>query len=326
MPQEKFNSVAFFLKMIVLTALMFGTATLPMFFQAANPKTPLNDVDFWHTLEEKGYLISDLTVACNNKYPDKNISKYISADYGNLSVDFMAFEDLKSANSGYYNVVNTMSSRLIKNGEVKLESAGSKSNFQYYKLETDKKYAHIMRIENTIVAADSPIARQGEIISIVNKLGYNYDLPIDKTGYIGSKQFSDLALIFLAASFPICLLCRKLYFIKLCELCGKEPWEVKSKMAEIVGNSMSAGIRQFEFEKWVSREATDNYKAQRMMRLYGYFQFPSILFLIFSFAFRKNGTYNTVALVGMVIISLMLIYTVIFALKNKLIIKCLRRN
>lgn len=326
MPQEKFNSVSFFLKIIVLMALMFGAATLPIYLQEANPKNSLNDVDFWHTLEEQRYLMTDLTADCNNLYPDKNISKYISADDGGLSVDFITFEDFKSAESGYYNVVNTMSSRLIENGEVKLESAGSKSNFQYYKLETDEKYAHIMRIENTIVAANSSIARQGEIISVVNNLGYNYDLPMDKTGYIGSKQFCNAALIFFAASLPICLLCRKLYFIKLCELCGKEPWEVKSKMAEIIGWSMSAGIRQYEFKKWISGEATDNYKAQRMLSLYSYFQFPSILFLIFSFVLRNNGTYNSVLLVGMAIISAMLIYTVIFALKNKLIKKCLRRN
>lgn len=313
----KTNISAILLAMLIL----WGPMGLIMYMAVANPKNAANYIDVCPVFAEQEYFISDLTEGYYNQNPDKKFKKVISADDGGLSVKFMAFEDIESADNIYYNIVDTVSSRLIKNGEIKLESTGGKSNFRYYKLETDKKYAHIMRVGNTIAVADSPITRKDEIISVMNKFGYNYDIPMDKTGYIGSKQFTNIALIFFMVSLPICFLCRKLYFVELCEVCGKKAWEVEGKKAEIIANSVGGRIMGAEFEEWMLRETLEKYKAKRLMSIYTYFFVPSILFLILSFAFRKNCVYNSLLLAGMAIISAMIIYTVIFTLKNNVIKK-----
>lgn len=306
--------------------LVWGPMILLMYMTVTGTKDVANYIEVFPALSEQGYFMSDLTVSYCNQYPDKKFQKVISADDGDLSVKFMAFEDTESAETEYYNILNEVSSKLIQNGEMKLDSAGSHVSFQYYKLETDKNYAHIMRIKNTIAVADSPITRKDEIISVMNKLGYNYDIPMDKTGFIGSKQFSNIAFMFFAVSLPICFLCRKMYFVELCKVCGKKRWEVQSKKIEIVANSTGGRIRQSEFEEWMYRETLEKYKAKRLMSLYTYFCLPSIIFLIFAFAFRKNGMYNMILLAGMAIISAMFIYTVIFTLKNGVIKKWIHQD
>lgn len=269
-------------------------------------------------LSEQGYFTSFFAMNYDAEYPDINISRHISAVDGASGIDYMIFKDTKSAADKYNSSLNEDFAWIIKNDEKRLESSGSKSNFQYYKLETDKHYVHIMRIGNTIVSASSPIESRNEIVSVLDKLGYNYDILFDKTGYIGSKQFTNSAMIFFAVSLPICFLCRRLYLIKLCEVCGKEFSEVKYKMAEFLQMS-SVAARTAGFEEWIYRETTDKIKAKKLMFMYKYSAFPSLLFLILAIGVRNNGTYNGILLTAVVFISVLLIYSVIFFVKNYLI-------
>lgn len=323
---EEINIKKFVLRVLVLCTLFYGSFGIFMYYSMVDSKNAPDDTDVYDILNEEGYFVSALAVGFSDRYPDKNMSKHILAVDGNLSVDFMRFEDIESAESKYYGELDETSSRIMKNGEVKLESKGGKSNFDFYKLETDKNYAHIMRIGETIVIAEGYVERKGEIVSIMNKLGYNIDAPIDKTGYLCSKQFANIALIFLIVTLPVCILCRKVYWVKLCEVCGKHPEEVENKKAEIFGNIMNKRIGMPSFERWMYTETSEKYTAQRLMNTYKYFAVPNFFFLILTAVFRGNGAYYMIPLAGMIIISVMLIYTVIFTVKNKLLKKCLTGN
>lgn len=319
--QKRVSYIANIPHILLACLMVWGPMIVLMYMTTANPKNAANCTDFYTALEEQGYFMYDSTEGYRNKNPGRKFKKVISAVDGGLNVNFMEFEDIESAKNIYYNIVDTVSSRLIKNGEIKRESRGGKSNFYYYKLETDKNYAHIVRVGNTIAVADSPITEKDKIISIMNEFGYNYDISMNKTGFIGSMQFSNIAFIFFIVSLPICVLCRQLYYVELCEVCGKKRWEVRSNKIEIIANTMNKRIGQAEFEEWMFRETTEKYKAKKLMSLYNYFFLPSILFSILAFAFRKNCVYNPILLIGLAIISAMLIYTVIFTIKNHVIKK-----
>lgn len=316
--REEFNVKTYIVKVLIACALVWGFVGLFMYQTVSNPKNTLNDTDAYDMLSEQGYFTSFFAMSYDAEYPDINISRHISAVDGASGIDYMIFKDTKSAADKYNSLFNEEFAWIIKNDEKRLESSGSKSNFQYYKLETDKHYVHIMRIENTIVSASSPIESKNEIVSVLDKLGYNYDILFDKTGYIGSKQFTNSAMIFFAVSLLICFLCRRLYLIKLCEVCGKEFSEVKYKMAEFLQMS-SVAARTARFEEWIYRETTDKIKAKKLMFMYKYSAFPSLLFLILAIGVRNNGTYNGILLTAVVFISALLIYSVIFFVKNYLI-------
>ncbi len=319
MLREEFNAKTYIGKILIACVLVWGFVGLFMYQTVSNPKTALNDTDAYDMLSEQGYFASFFAMSYNAEYPDTKISRHISAADGASSIDYMIFEDTKSAADKYDSALNEDFSWIFKNDEKRLESSGSKGNFRYYKLETDKHYVHIMRIENTLVTASSPIEGKNEIVSVLDKLGYNYDVLSDKTGYIGSKQFTNAAMIFFAVSLLICFFSRKLYFIKLCEVCGKDLSEVKYKMAEFLETSRSVAARTASFEEWIYRETTEKIKAKKLMFMYNYSAFPSLVFLILTICFRNNGAYNGILFAAAVLISALMIYTVIFFVKNYLI-------
>ena len=129
-------------------------------------RTPLSTKEFTAEMEKKGYTVSDAT----EQFADYSHIKGVSiASKSGYHIEFYEIEDVDKAKSVYSNNKNDIESQNnIKQSSIEVNLG----NHQKYEETSDGKYSIVIRVEKTMVYAQTDKKYKKEIVEALKEIDY----------------------------------------------------------------------------------------------------------------------------------------------------------
>ncbi len=154
---------------IVLGIILFVVAAIGIVFAVFNKnKEPITAEQFKSTMEEKGYVVKDVT----DQYSEYEYVKKIfvaEASDGAYQIEFYELADESYAANFYANNKAIFES---SKGNASGETSVSMKNHSKYTLSSNNKYQVVSRIDNTVIYLNVQDKYKDTVKDLLKELGY----------------------------------------------------------------------------------------------------------------------------------------------------------
>lgn len=158
----------------IFAALSFmGILTFVVMKAAFTPIPSITSEQFATILNEEGYPAYDSIAEWTTESPGWSYKECTSYKDSSLRFDFVVFDSGTVAANKFSSIASYLTS--IPHGDDYVEGVNgreSRANFNFWTLEANGRYYHLMRIDNTLFYAISTVDRESEVLKMASKLGY----------------------------------------------------------------------------------------------------------------------------------------------------------
>ena len=158
----------------IFAALSFiGILTFVVMKAAFTPIPSITTEQFATILNEEGYPAYDSIAEWTTESPGWSYKECTSYKDSSLRFDFVVFDSGTIAANKFSGIASYLTS--IPHGDDYVEGVNgreSRANFNFWTLEANGRYYHLMRIDNTLFYAISTVDRESEVLKMASKLGY----------------------------------------------------------------------------------------------------------------------------------------------------------
>ncbi len=134
-----------------------------------------------------------------------------------------------------------------------------------------------------------------------------------------AKQKAIFTLAYFIVMLIITILNKRNLWKAVCKASGRTIQEINEKKKEFYSSSTTGRTLQMNFESWMSGNAADKERFNKLYNLYRISIIPNIIFLILSFIGLTTHTFDKVLFVGYFIVPVFAVATFAFGMieKNK---------
>lgn len=134
-----------------------------------------------------------------------------------------------------------------------------------------------------------------------------------------AKQKAIFTLAYFIVMLIITILSKRNLWKAVCKASGRTIQEIREKKKEFYSSSTTGRTLQMNFESWMSGNAADKERFNKLYNLYRISIIPNIIFLILSFIGLTTHTFDKVLFVGYFIVPVFAVATFAFGMieKNK---------